>query len=237
MSRDTLLAVEGLSAGYGDYPVLHGLSLSLGAGEKLAILGPNGHGKTTLLRAISGLLRPTAGSLRFDGRDLARLAPAQIVSLGISHIPQGDLVFPQMRVGENLLAGAYLNWRDRNRRLERVLAIFPPLRERYGAPARVLSGGERRMLAIARGLMSDPRLLIVDEPSLGLAPIVRDSVYAVLRDVVAEGISLLLVEERASHLTGLVDRVCVVESGRVVATGSCEDMLANGSALLAQYFG
>jgi branched-chain amino acid transport system ATP-binding protein len=237
MSGAPLLAVEGLSAGYGDYPVLHELSLSLRAGEKLAMLGPNGHGKTTLLRVVSGLLRPTAGSVRFDGRDLARLAPSEIVALGISHIPQGDLIFPQMKVGENLLAGAYLSWRSRARRLERVLAIFPPLRERYGVPARVLSGGERRMLAIARGLMSDPRLLIVDEPSLGLAPIVRDSVYAVLRDVVADGISLLLVEERASHLAGLVDQVCVVESGRVAASGSCEAMLASGSTLLAQYFG
>lgn len=232
-----LLSVEAVSAGYGDYPVLHELSLGMREGKNVAILGPNGHGKSTLLRVISGLLRPSAGHIRFCGKDLSALSPAQIVQLGISHIPQGDLVFPQMRVGENLLAGAYLNWRARNRRLERVLEIFPRLRERFAAPARVLSGGERRMLAIARGLMNEPRLLIVDEPSLGLAPIVRDSVYRVLREVAASGATLLLVEEKATHLAGLVDSVYIVESGQVVASGNCRDMLSGNSDLLSGYFG
>jgi len=237
VSDTALLDVREVEGGYGEYRVLDGLSIRVGEDEVVAVLGPNGHGKTTLLRMISGLLRPARGSIYFHGQPIHARAPAEIAGLGISHIPQGDLVFPQMLVRENILAGAYLRWSERCERMRRILEDFPRLVPRLNVPARVLSGGERRMLALARGLMGGPQLLIVDEPSLGLAPSVRDSVYALLRKCAGDGISMLLVEEKATHLEGLADRVYVVESGRVVLEGAAVEILRDRSQLLRAYMG
>ena len=232
------LTVTGLHAGYAGSEVLHGISLSVREGEAVVILGPNGHGKTTLLRAISGLVRPTAGRVEADGRDLTGLPAEAVVAAGISHIPQGDLPFPEMTVLENLLMGAYLPdaWRERREKLDRVYALFPRLAERRGQLARSLSGGERRMLAIGRGLMGRPRLLIVDEPSLGLAPLVIEQVYAAIRDIRKTGLSILLADENAGHVAGLADRVCLLEAGAFVREGPVEEMLRD-RAILAAYLG
>ena len=232
-----LLDVRELEGGYGEYRVLEGVSLRVDEGEVIALLGPNGHGKTTLMRMISGLLTPTRGEIRIDGDSIASLIPSDIVRLGVSHIPQGDQVFPQMLVEENLLAGAYLQWGKRRARMAEVLEYFPQLKTRLDVPARVLSGGERRMLALARGLMSAPRLLIVDEPSLGLAPILRDSVYDMLGKIVESGIAMLLVEEKASHLHGLANRIYVMESGKIIIEGPADDVLNDPDLLLQAYVG
>lgn len=232
-----LLEVCDIEGGYGEYRVLEGVSLSVGEGEVVALLGPNGHGKTTLLRMISGLIRPARGVIKFRGRPIHAVPPAEIAGMGISHIPQGDLLLPQMLVRENILAGLYLRWSERKERLQRILEDFPQLKARQNVPARVLSGGERRMLALARGLVGGPLLLIVDEPSLGLAPSVRDSVYAMLRKSAAEGLSILLVEERVSHLEGLADRVYIMESGRIALHGPAETILRDSQQLLRAYMG
>ena len=232
-----LLEVRELEGGYGEYRVLEGVSLYLDKGEVVALLGPNGHGKTTLMRMISGLLAPTRGEIYIDGKSIAPLIPSDIVRLGVSHIPQGDQVFPQMQVEENLLAGAYLQWGKRRSRMAEVLEYFPQLKTRLEVPARVLSGGERRMLALARGLMSAPKLLIVDEPSLGLAPILRDSVYDMLRKIVESGIAMLLVEEKASHLHGVANRIYVMESGKIIIEGPADDVLNDPDLLLQAYVG
>ncbi len=236
-NEEHLLEVRDLEGGYGEYQVLHGVNLHVKPGEVVALLGPNGHGKTTLLRMISGLLAPTGGGIRYRGDEIQNRLPSDIVRLGISHIPQGDMVFPQMEVEANLLAGAYLEWGDRKARMDYVLSNFPQLATRLTVQARVLSGGERRMLALARGLMSSPELLMVDEPSLGLAPILRDSVYEMLAKIVARGIAMLLVEEKASHLHGLADRIYVLESGRIVADGEAKEILEDRDALLQAYIG
>lgn len=236
-TAEPLLEVQGVEGGYGEYRVLEGVSLRVGRGETLALLGPNGHGKTTLVRMISGLLRPSRGEIRFAGRPIQGLPPSEIVRLGIAQIPQGDLVFPRMLVQENLLAGAFLHWRDRRRRIEEVLTLFPRLRERLDVPARVLSGGERRMLALARGLLISPSLLIVDEPSLGLAPIVRETVYKGLARIVESGIAMLLIEEKASHLHALADRICVMERGRIAVEGAAAELLADRDRLMQAYLG
>jgi len=180
-----MLEVRGLVAGYGGGEVLHGIDLVVNEGEGVIVLGPNGHGKTTLLRAITGLLPPRAGQVLLDGKDITRWKPEAIAAAGVIHIPQGDLLFAEMTVTENLLMGAYHGptWSERNARLGRVYELFPWLNERGGQLARTLSGGERRMLALGRGLMSKARLLLIDEPSLGLAPITTQQIYASIQKV------------------------------------------------------
>ena len=232
-----LLAVRDIDGGYGEYRVLQGVDLHVNPGEVVALLGPNGHGKTTLLRMISGLLAPTRGQILYRGEEIQSRNPSDIVKLGISHIPQGDMVFPQMEVEANLLAGAYLRWRDRKERMDHVLSSFPQLVDRLGVQARVLSGGERRMLALARGMMNSPEILIVDEPSLGLAPMARDTVYELLGSIVARGVAMLLVEEKSRYLRGLADRIYVLESGRIVADGPTDEILGDRAALLQAYLG
>jgi branched-chain amino acid transport system ATP-binding protein len=218
--------------------VLHSLSLHVGDGETVVVLGPNGHGKTTLLRAISGLIRPQAGTVALDGVDLTRLATELIVAAGVVHIPQGDLPFPEMTVLENLLVGAYRPdaWRERKERLERVFQLFPTLAERKKQLARSLSGGERRMLALGRGLMSPARLLMIDEPSLGLAPLIIEQVYATIHEIKRSGLSILLVDENAEHVAGLADRMYLLEAGVLVREGAASALLRD-EALLAAYLG
>src|SRR5262245_24714246 len=193
---EPLLAVSGLHAGYGTTEILRGVDLTVAAGEVVAVLGANGAGKSTLNRSISGLVRAWRGTIRFDGAPIERERPAGIVARGLIHVPEGRRIFPNMTVRENLDLGAYRRRRDRraaNR--ERVLAIFPRLAERARQRAGTLSGGEQQMLAIGRGLMAEPRLLILDEPSLGLSPLMVDELFALIRTIHAEGVSLLLVEQ------------------------------------------
>jgi branched-chain amino acid transport system ATP-binding protein len=233
-----MLKVTDLHAGYGGSEVLHSLSLRVGDGESVVVLGPNGHGKTTLLRAISGLIRPTAGTVEFDGQVTSSQSASDIVAAGMIHIPQGDLPFPELTVMENLLMGAYRPeaWRERKRKLEQVFELFPVLAERPNQLARSLSGGERRMLALGRGLMSKAKLLMIDEPSLGLAPFLIENVYETIRNIRKTGLSILLVDENADHLEGLADRVYLLESGTLVREGSVDDMLRD-EALMAAYLG
>jgi branched-chain amino acid transport system ATP-binding protein len=233
-----MLQVSDLQAGYGGSQVLHGVSLHVQEGEAVVILGPNGHGKTTLLRAISGLIQPTRGHVALEGREITRLEPEAIVAAGVVHIPQGDLLFPEMTVLENLLMGAYRShaWRERNKQAERVFALFPRLAERKKQLARSLSGGERRMLALGRGLMGKARIFMIDEPSLGLAPLVIEQVYETIREIRRTGLSILLVEENANHIAGLADRVYLLEAGTLVREGTTDELLQN-EALLAAYLG
>lgn len=233
-----MLQVTDLRAGYGGSEVLHSVSLHVSEGEAVVILGPNGHGKTTLLRAISGLIRPASGRAELDGRLISSLPPEEIVAAGVIHIPQGDLPFPEMTVLENLLMGAYRAeaWRERHQRLDRVFHLFPRLAERRNQLARSLSGGERRMLGIARGLMGKARILMVDEPSLGLAPLVIEQVYETIREIKRTGLSILLVDENANHVSGLADRVYLLEAGVLVREGPAEALLKD-EALLSAYLG
>jgi branched-chain amino acid transport system ATP-binding protein len=233
-----MLTVSDLHAGYGGSEVLHTISLHVHEGEAVVVLGPNGHGKTTLLRAISGLIRPTSGAVMIGDKAIAGLPPEAIVAAGVTHIPQGDLVFPEMTVLENLLMGAYraLAWRERNTRIERVFGLFPRLAERKAQLARSLSGGERRMLALGRGLMGDAKILMIDEPSLGLAPLVIEQVYETIREIRESGMAILLMDENANHLEGLADRVYLLESGVLVREGTPAELLAD-EALLAAYLG
>lgn len=231
-----MLEVRELRAGYEGSEVLHGIDLSVAEGEVVVILGPNGHGKTTLLRAISGLVRTTAGWVGLDGEELTHRTAEDIAAAGVIHIPQGDLLFPEMTVMENLLMGAYVPgaWRDREERLAEVLNLFPWLGERRQQLARTLSGGERRMVAIGRGLMASSRVLLIDEPSLGLAPTIIEQIYESIRSIRASGRAILLVEENADHVEGLADRVYLLESGLLVREGPADELLRD-DALLATY--
>jgi branched-chain amino acid transport system ATP-binding protein len=222
-----MLEVRNLHAAYGQTRVLEGVDLTVGSGELVAVIGPNGHGKTTLLRAISGLVPPTRGEVTFDGERIDGERPERIAMRGLVHIPQGDLPFADMTVEENLLLGAFPSdaWRGRAERLNRVYAIFPPLAERRSHRARTLSGGERRMLALGRGLMREGKLLMLDEPSLGLAPVIVNEVYRHIERIVASGATLLLVEENFSHVQGFDARVLLLESGRIVREGSVDELL------------
>lgn len=234
-----MLQVRGAESGYPGTPVLRGVDLNVREGEFVAVVGPNGHGKSTLLKTISGLLALRAGEIRFDGERIDSLRPERIVDRGLVHIPQGDLLFPDMTVEENLVLGAF---RERSRttrghRLDEVYRLFPRLAERSEQRARTLSGGERRMLAIGRGLMSEVRLLMIDEPSLGLAPVLVDEVYARIATVVAEqGVTVLLVEENPVRIGELADRLYLLESGGVVHSGTPAEVLSD-EAVLSTYLG
>lgn len=233
-----MLEVKGLVAGYAGSEVLHGIDLVVNDGEGVVVLGPNGHGKTTLLRAITGLLPPRAGQVLLEGRDITHLRPDVIAAAGVVHIPQGDLLFPDMTVTENLLMGAYHRptWAERKERLDRVYELWPWLKQRGTQLTRTLSGGERRMLALGRGLMAKARILLIDEPSLGLAPLTTEQIYASIRKVKESGIALLLADENANHVAGLADRVYLLETGSLVRQGPA-DALLKDKALLESYLG
>lgn len=233
-----MLEVKGLVAGYSGSEVLHGIDLVVNEGEGVIVLGPNGHGKTTLLRAITGLLPPKAGQVLLNGKDITGWRADHIAAAGMVHIPQGDLLFSEMTVLENLLMGAYHGptWGERNVRLGRVYELFPWLKERGGQLARTLSGGERRMLALGRGLMAKGQILLIDEPSLGLAPLTTQQIYASIRTVKESGMALLLADENANHVAGLADRVYLLETGSLVREGPAEKLL-HDQALLESYLG
>jgi branched-chain amino acid transport system ATP-binding protein len=218
-----VLEVRALDAGYGQVQVLWDIGLRVGEREIVALVGPNGAGKTTLLHAISGLLRPKGGSVRWDGGDLAGMPPERIVRLGIAHVPEGRHLFAGLTVEENLLVGAY-HRRDRRVRkdLDWVVELFPRLGERLGQVAGRLSGGEQQMCAIARGLMSRPRLVMIDELSLGLAPNLVEALLDRLREIAGTGMSVLLVEQDVEAALALAARGYVLETGRIVAEGESE---------------
>ncbi len=223
------LAIRGLSAGYGPTTILRDIELDVHPGETLALLGPNGHGKTTLMRAVTGLLPVRAGTVTLDGGRIDNRRAEAITALGVIHVPQGDHLFGELTIEENLLMGAFPRtaWRERRATLERVFERFETLRERRNQRAESLSGGERRQVAIGRGLMRRPRLLIIDEPSLGLAPVIVETVYEAIAEIAAGDVSILLVEENFTHIEEIADRVSVLEMGQIVRTGTPAELVAD----------
>ena len=234
-----MLSVVDVSAGYGAIRVLHGVSMDVGAGEAVAILGPNGAGKTTLLRAIAGALRPWRGRIAFEARDIAGEEPHALARRGLAHVMQGRQLFGPLTVLENLRLGAYARLTRTTRPqvdedLEQVWALFPILRQRLRQRAGTLSGGEQQMLAIGRALMSRPRLLLLDEPSLGLAPLAVAAIFDALRRLRDRGLTLLLVEQNPDAALALATRCYVLEVGRVVYAGDAAAL--GGEGQLAEYY-
>ncbi|MBR45891.1 MAG: branched-chain amino acid ABC transporter ATP-binding protein [Rhodospirillaceae bacterium] len=230
---DPLLRVEGLHAGYEGQNVLNDIRFDVPEGSMITLLGPNGHGKTTLLRCISGLVRPTAGQIEFEGQRIDGMEAERIVARGVVMIPQGDMLFPEMSVYDNLRMGAYLKAANAafDTNVEEIYTLLPRLKERTNQLARTLSGGERRMLAIGRGLVSGGNILMLDEPSLGLAPIVIDQIYGIIRDLHDSGRTILLVEENASRIIDMADSIHLVDTGRIVWHGSGEELQSNPQVL------
>jgi branched-chain amino acid transport system ATP-binding protein len=233
-----VLTLSGVGASYGSVPAVTDISLAVGEGEAVGLLGANGAGKSTTLRAISGLVRLTAGTITFSGTAIAALPPYKIAALGIAHVPEGRQVFPELTVKENLEIGAYIPSAkaERTRSLDLVFTIFPLLAERRRQFAGTMSGGEQQMLAVGRGLMLKPRLLMLDEPSLGLAPVVTDVTFEKIREIHAMGTAILLVEQNVGRALTLVQRAYVLESGKVILHGSSEQ-LASNKAVQAAYLG
>ena len=233
-----MLTLSQVSAGYGSVPAVSDVSIEIGEGEAVGLLGANGAGKSTILRTISGLLRLKSGSITFLGTDTAKLPPYKITELGIAHVPEGRQVFPEMTVKENLEIGAYIASAkaERSRTLELVFNIFPVLAERQKRLAGTMSGGEQQMLVVGRGLMLKPRLLMLDEPSLGLAPVMADATFEKIHEIHAMGTSILLVEQNVSRALSLVQRAYVLESGRVIMHGTSAE-LANNKQVQAAYLG
>ena len=234
---EAILEVAGLVAGYGATQVLRGIDLDVRAGEAVAVLGANGVGKTTLNKVLSGAVPATAGSVRFAGERIDGRRPSEIVAAGLIHVPEGRRIFPDMTVRENLELGAYRRGRPRraaNR--DRVCAIFPRLAERSGQRAGTLSGGEQQMLAIGRGLMAEPRLLILDEPSLGLSPLLVEEMFALVRRLNGEGLPILLVEQNVVQSLEIAARAHILENGVVTLAGPSAELAAN-PALRRAYLG
>lgn len=233
-----MLKLEDLHVFYGNIQALRGLSLLVEEGELVTIVGSNGAGKSTTLLTISGILRPRSGRLTFEGRDLSKAAPHDIVRWGISHCPEGRMIFGRLSVAENLVLGAY-NRQDRQdirRDLARVHDLFPILAERKNQAAGTLSGGEQQMLAIGRALMSRPRMLLLDEPSLGLAPILVERIFDVIRELHQQGVTILLVEQNAYQALRVANRAYVLETGKIRLSGSATE-LADDPQVRAAYLG
>jgi branched-chain amino acid transport system ATP-binding protein len=233
-----MLRVSDIVAGYGRTVILQGVSITVGAGEVVTIIGANGAGKTTLLRTISGLIKPSAGTITFGDETISTLTPADIVGRGVIMVPEARQLFPVMSVRDNVMMGCYhANAREgAMQRLDEVLDIFPRVRERLGQLAGSLSGGEQQMVALARGLMAKPRLLMLDEPSLGLAPIIVQQVFDVINRICAMGTTVLLVEQKAYHALKIAQRAYVIENGRIAMSDTGEGLLATPS-VRAAYLG
>ncbi len=227
-----MLRIRNVESGYGRLKVLRKITMHVGEGEIVTIIGANGAGKSTLLRTISGLLRARSGEILFDRREIGKLPAEKIVFLGCSLVPEGRQLFAPMSVRENILLGAYPQLRRKRSAevrddLERVFGIFPRLKEREGQLAGTLSGGEQQMLAIARALMARPKLVMMDEPSMGLAPMVMKDIFSVVQRLRGEGSTVLLVEQNAKAALGIADRGYVLETGRIIMEGTAENLLSN----------
>jgi branched-chain amino acid transport system ATP-binding protein len=232
-----VLEVGALRAGYGALEVLRGVDLTVAAGEIVALLGSNGAGKSTLNNTVCGLYRPFGGTIRFDGRDIGGRASKHIVEAGLVQVPEGRRVFPNLSVRDNLELGSYRRGKPaRKRNFDKVLATFPRLGERLRQAAGTLSGGEQQMLAIGRGLMAEPRLLILDEPSLGLSPLLVEEMFALIGRLNAEGLAILLVEQNVVQSLALAHRAYVLENGRIALQGKASD-LAEHPDLRRSYLG
>lgn len=220
-----MLEVTGLYAGYGDTEILHGIDIAAQDGEIVAVLGPNGAGKSTLNNVLSGILTPASGDIRFDGEDVTGVSAEELVARGLIHVPEGRRVFPNLTVLENLELGSYRRGRERRgQNLQKIVAIFPRLEERLSQSAGTLSGGEQQMLAIGRGLMAEPKLLILDEPSLGLAPVLVDELFSLIRTINEEGLTILLVEQNVARSLEIASRAYVIEQGVIALAGSAAEL-------------
>ena len=233
-----MLELVKIESGYSSLRVIKGISLEVPKSKLVTIIGPNGHGKTTLLRSISGVLRLQSGEINFEGKRIDNLRVDEIVSKGIVHIPQGDMLFPEMNVKDNLLMGAYLvrNQPELKKRITQVLGLFPQLGERENQIASTLSGGERRMLAIGRGLMTGAKILLIDEPSLGLAPVVIDDIFKILKELNNQGQTILLVEENVSRVINVSDHIYLIDDGLIAWQGTGEE-LSSESNIMEVYLG
>ena len=232
-----MLEVEGIHVYYGEIPALHGVSLRVGKGEIVTLLGSNGAGKTTTLKSISGLLRPHEGQIRFEGMRIDRLPPHRIVAAGVAHAPEGRRMFNRLTVLENLEMGAYARTDDSfAENLERVFTLFPRLKERRTQVAGTLSGGEQQMLAVARGIMARPRLMLLDEPSMGLAPLLVREIFHAIREIRRLGTAVLLVEQNVNMALAVANRAYVLQTGEIVLEGPPEDLRENAE-VRAAYLG
>lgn len=232
-----MLEIRGLRAGYGEVEVLRGIQLDVGRGEIVALLGANGAGKSTLNNNLSGLYRPWAGDIAFLGQTIAGARPDRIVEAGLIQVPEGRRIFPNMAVEENLILGSYRRGRvRRSQNIERVYGIFPRLRERRQQLAGTLSGGEQQMLAIGRGLMAEPELLILDEPSLGLSPLLVEEMFGLIQKLNADGLSILLVEQNVVQSLSIAHRAFVLEHGVIALSGPAAALM-NDPGLKASYLG
>ncbi len=232
-----MLEIRDLVAGYGAMPVLRGVSIDVLPGEIVAVLGANGVGKTTLNRCVSGLIGVSSGRIAFEGEAIGGLSPPQIVSRGLIHVPEGRKIFPNMSVRENLELGSYRRAKgNRSANIERCFAIFPRLRERATQLAGTLSGGEQQMLAIGRGLMAEPKLLILDEPSLGLSPLLVEEMFGLIERIAGEGLAVMLVEQNVVQSLELASRAYVLENGAVAMEGRARD-LKRDEGLMKAYLG
>ena len=233
-----MLTIDGIDVFYGGIHALRDVSLRVGEGEVVTLIGANGAGKTTTLRAVSGIVRPASGQIAFQGKSLLREAPERIVKSGIAHAPEGRRIFAEMTVRENLDLGAYCrsDRAEARRDMDRMLDLFPRLRERIGQLGGTLSGGEQQMLAIARALMARPRLLLLDEPSLGLAPFLVRDIFKIIQEINGQGVSILLVEQNANKALQVAHRAYVMETGRIVLEGKASE-IAQSPEVKAAYLG
>jgi branched-chain amino acid transport system ATP-binding protein len=224
-----VLRIDNLDFSYGDLQVLWGISLEVHQGEIVTVLGANGAGKSTTLKNVSRLVRPSRGTITFDGADLGKLESHQVVELGVVQVPEGRRIFPEMTVLENLRMGSFIKSTrpDRQRNIERAFTLFPRLAERQKQLGGTLSGGEQQMLAIGRGLMTNPRLLLLDEPSLGLSPLFVKNIFEIIKEINKQGTTILLVEQNVFQSLRISHRAYVLETGRVVLSGTGEDLLGN----------
>ncbi|MDP9117218.1 MAG: ABC transporter ATP-binding protein [Actinomycetota bacterium] len=231
-----LLSVDDIEVRYGAIRALKGISFHVNEGEIVALLGANGAGKTTTQKTVSGMLRPATGAITYDGKRIDGIPAHQLIGLGICHVPEGRHVFPRMTVEENLEMGAFRFKKIDHNDLDHVLELFPRLKERYAQQAGTLSGGEQQMLAIGRALMGKPRLILLDEPSMGLAPMIVAQIFEILRTINASGVTVLLVEQNAAQALSLADRGYVLETGEIVLNGTGKDLLAD-DRIRAAYLG
>jgi branched-chain amino acid transport system ATP-binding protein len=224
-----MLELKSVDAGYGTFQALFGVDLDVNAGEAVGVIGPNGAGKTTLMRVISGLIRPTRGSITLEGTDLVRTPAHNIVNLGIAHVPENRRLFPRLTVEDNLKMGAFIPEARKKfaQRLEVVFDLFPRLKERRHQMAGTMSGGEQQMCAIGRALMSDPKLLLLDEPSAGLAPVVVQQVFELVKRIRTSGLTVLIVEQNVQQVLQVVDRAYLLEAGSIRISGSSAELLAS----------